>query len=397
MVILTADEAGRRGEYVAVAVRDRLEPRRDEMVDILREFVAVESGSNDREGLAQMADRLEARFGALGRIARYPIGPEGASHLVVTVDAADPRPPGHTVVLGHYDTVWERGTLARMPFAVNEAGVATGPGGFDMKGGLVLLYWALAALRWLDQPPRRPVRMVFNCDEELGSPTSRRLITTVAIDAVAALVLESPLPGGALKTARKGSRLYRVEVKGRSAHSGIEPEKGASAIVEMAHQIQAIEGLSDPPAGTTVNVGIVRGGSRINVVPGHAEAEVAARVATAAEADRLDTAMSALRPVDPRTTVRVIPVLSRPPLERTDAGGRLFDRARAIAEAMGVPDLAEGTAGGASDGNLVAAMGIPTLDGLGPHGGGAHAEDEHVDTQSLPHRAALLAGLLAEL
>ncbi len=367
------------------------------MAGLLGELVGIESGSHDPDGLAAMADRLEDLFCGSGRIARYPTGPVGTSHLVLTVDGADStRRSPHAVVLGHFDTVWERGTLERKPFAVDD-GVASGPGAFDMKGGLVLLYYALTELQALGRAPRRPLRVLFGCDEELGSPTSRKLIAAMASGAAVAFVLESPLPGGVLKTARKGGRIYRLEIEGRAAHAGIEPHKGASAIIELAHQVLAVDALSDPELGTTINVGVVGGGSRLNVVPAHAEAEIVARVAIVAEAERIDEAMAKLQPVTSGTRLSVAPGLSRLPMERTAASGRLFDRARSIAAAMGVPDLREGSTGGASDGNLVAAMGIPTLDGLGPDGGGAHADDEHVVIASLPERAALLAGLLAEV
>lgn len=366
------------------------------MAGLLGELVRIESASDDPAGLNAMADRLVELFGAFGQLERHRTGPDGASHLVLSVPGADPGLPP-IAVLGHYDTVWPRGTLARLPSRVDERGRLTGPGCFDMKGGLVLLYHALRELRATGRLPRRGARVLFSCDEEVRSRTARPLIDSLARDAAAALVLEAPLPGGALKTARKGAGIYRLEIAGRAAHAGIEPRAGASAVLELAHQIQALHALGDHANGTTVNVGVVHGGTRPNVVAATAEAHIDVRTTTVAEADRVDQQIKALRPVLPGVRLTVVPDLSRPPMEPTAASRKLFALARTIAAAMGVPDLADGATGGASDANLVAAKGVPTLDGLGPEGGGAHADGEHVLVDSLPRRAALIAGLLVEL
>ncbi|MEQ4205433.1 M20 family metallopeptidase [Actinopolymorpha sp. B17G11] len=383
------------GGSIAGEIRVRLEARRQELVDLLAEWVSIESGSDDPAGLAEMAGRLEQRFGEFGTLTRHPLGPGGAPHLSLTVPGAEPD-AAPVVVLGHYDTVWARGTLSRMPLRI-EDGILTGPGSFDMKSGLVLLLYALRELKAQGRAPRRQVRILLSCDEEVSSRTSRELIETAATGAAAAFVLESPLPGGALKTARKGIATYRLAIGGRAAHAGIEPDKGASAIVELAHQVQALHRLNDRERGTTVNVGVVRGGSRPNVVAAHAEAEIDVRVATAAEASRVEQAITGLIPAVTGTTLTVRVEASRPPMESTPASRQLFAHARAIAAGMGVGDLGEGSTGGASDANLVAAMGVPTLDGLGPEGGGAHADHEHVLIESMPRRAALIAGLLAEV
>jgi glutamate carboxypeptidase len=300
------------------------------------------------------------------------------------------------LALCHYDTVWSTGTLARIPFSLDAAGVARGPGCFDMKGGIVLLYFALAALRARKLPPSRPLTVLFTSDEEVGSPTSRPLIEAAARTAAVALVLESPLPNGTLKTARKGTGDYLVHIGGRAAHAGVEPQKGISATGELAHQILAIHALNDYAAGTTLNVGVVHGGTRPNVVAADAEAHVDVRVETLAEAARIDAAMRALTPRLPGATLTIEGGLNRPPMERSPAMGELFERARTIAAAMSV-ELAEGSTGGGSDGNFTAALGVPTLDGLGPEGEGAHAAHEHVLTDSLPRRTALLAGLLRDI
>lgn len=381
---------------MAPEVRARLEPRVGEMTELLGSLVRIESSSDDPDGLAAMADRLEVLFGDLGRVVRHDSGPSGSSHLVVTVDGSLPDLEP-TLVLCHYDTVWERGTLERLPFAVDSGGVATGPGCLDMKGGIVLLIFALRELRSLGCAPRRPVRILLSCDEEVGSRTARPLIDELARGVAAAFVLEAPLPGGVLKTARKGIANYRLVVEGRAAHAGIEPDKGASAVVELAHQIPALAALADRDRGTSVNVGVIHGGTRPNVVAADASAEIDVRAATVAEARRVAAGIHGLEPVLAGTHLTVVEGLSRPPMERTDATAALFTRARAIASAMGVTDLREGSTGGASDGNLVAAKSIPTLDGLGPDGAGAHADHEHVLVTSMPQRAALLAGLLTEL
>jgi glutamate carboxypeptidase len=237
---------------------------------------------------------------------------------------------------------------------------------------------------------------LFTSDEEVGSPTSRALIEAQARASAYALVLESPLAGGRLKTARKGVGRFTVAITGRAAHAGIEPEKGISAVVELAHQILRLSDLADPAAGTTVNVGVVRGGSTPNVVPAEASARVDVRVTTLAEAARIEAAMAALRPVLPGATVTATGSFDRPPMERTPQSAALFERARAIAATLG-QELTEGATGGASDGNFTAALGLPTLDGLGALGAGAHAADEHILIDSLPERAALLAALLLAL
>jgi glutamate carboxypeptidase len=393
-----ADHGDPVGGEVASTVRKRLERQREAMELLLGELVEIESASDDPVGLAALGRRLEELMGDFGDIVCHPAERAAGTHLDLTVPGgAESDQLAHTVVLGHYDTVWPRGTLDRMPFVVDEAGVATGPGCFDMKGGLVLLHYALRELRAIGRPPRRTLRVVLNCDEEIGSRTSRRLIKDVATGAAAAFVLESPLPGGVLKTARKGSALYTLKVTGKAAHAGIEPERGVNAVVELSHQVCALHDLNDPDRGTTVNVGIAGGGTRVNVVPAHGEAQINIRTTTADEAERVSAAIDRLTPVLPGARLSVIKGLARPPMQRTPASGRLFERARRIAAAMDVPDLAEGFTGGGSDGNLVAALGVPTLDGLGPEGGGAHADDEHVLVESMPRRAALLAGLLAEV
>jgi glutamate carboxypeptidase len=374
---------------LAAAVRADLEPRRAEMISLLQRLVGIESPSDDRAALDRFADSLEELFASFGPIASQ-VGERGR-HLLLRIDGAQSAP--HAVALCHYDTVWPKGTLERIPFSVDTDGVARGPGCFDMKAGIVVLYFALQAV---GQRLRRPLHVLFTCDEEIGSPTSRALIEQTASGAAVAYVLESPLPGGTLKTARKGTGDYLVRVEGRAAHAGVEPQKGISATHELALQTLALHALNDYDVGTTVNVGVVHGGTRPNVVAASAAAEVDVRVTTLAEAARIDAAIRGLAPSLPGARLEISGGLNRPPMERSAAMAELFARAQRIAASMDV-HLDEGGTGGGSDGNFTAAIGVPTLDGLGAEGEGAHAAHEHVLTPSLPRRAALVAGLLAEV
>jgi glutamate carboxypeptidase len=237
---------------------------------------------------------------------------------------------------------------------------------------------------------------LFTSDEEIGSPSSRSLIESLASECSHVFVLEPPLAGGGLKTARKGVGRFTLAVAGKAAHAGVAPQDGASANVELAHQILALQALNDPAEGTTLNIGTIQGGTTPNVVPAHASAEIDVRAVTRAGAERVERALAALGPVDPRTRVSVSGGFNRPPMERTEAVAALFEQARRIGEGLGL-SLTEGSTGGGSDGNFTAALGVPTLDGLGVEGGGAHADDEHIVVASFPERAALLAHLILEL
>jgi glutamate carboxypeptidase len=265
-----------------------------------------------------------------------------------------------------------------------------------MKSNLVLAEFALKAIKDLRLTTPRTVMLLLTPDEEVGSVQSRASIELAARESAFVLVTEPPLEGGALKTARKGVGRFTVDVTGRAAHAGVEPEKGISAVVELAHQVLALQRLVDPAAGTTLNVGLIRGGTAPNVVPAEASAAVDVRVATLAEASRIEAAMTDLRPVLAGARVAVSGGFTRPPMERSPAIADLFGRAQVIGRSIGI-DLTEGSTGGGSDGNFTAALGIPTLDGLGALGAGAHADHEHIQVDSLPQRAALLAGLLLGL
>jgi glutamate carboxypeptidase len=305
------------------------------------------------------------------------------------------RGAGGVLLLCHMDTVWDLGTLAERPVRVTD-GRLYGPGAYDMKGGIVIGLAAVAALRQTDSLPPRRITLLITSDEELGSDTSRALIEAEAREHEAVLVLEpAHPPHGALKTWRKGVGEYKLGVTGRAAHAGAAHQAGVNAIEELARQVLVIQGLTDYAAGTTVNVGVVHGGSRSNVVPDRALADIDVRVMNMAEAARIDTALRSLRPHHPAATLKLAGGLNRPPMERTPATVALFAKAAGIAAALDFTVTETGTGGG-SDGNFTAGLGIPTLDGLGATGDGAHALDEHVILASLPERGALLACLLLD-
>ncbi len=298
------------------------------------------------------------------------------------------------LLLGHFDTVWATGTLAAMPIR-REGDRLFGPGVFDMKAGIAIALGSMRALLAADA--RRPaITMLWTTDEEIGSGTSRAEIVAAASRARAVLVLEPALPGGALKTARKGCGEYELIVDGVAAHAGLDPGKGVSAIHELAEQIHEIEALADPAHGMTLNVGVLEGGTRANVVAAQARAVIDARALTIADATRVDTALRGLQPRRPGARLTIRGGFERPPLERTRDVTRLFAIAGDVAGQLG-RTLDEGTAGGGSDGNFTAAAGVPTLDGLGAVGDGAHASHEHVIVSALPWRSALVAGLLTRI
>src|SRR5579875_3479471 len=283
-------------------------------------------------------------------------GTDGSRHLRVAWGRGGDPP---TLLLGHYDTVWPAGTLARMPFHI-DGNRAYGPGSFDMKAGIVQGFWALRALRETNNDP--PVVFLLTSDEETGSHGSRSLIEREAAAAERVFVLE-PSHQGALKTARKGVGQYRITITGRASHAGLAPQDGISAIDELAHLILRLHALSDAGTGSTVNVGVVSGGTRSNVVAAEATADVDVRFFTQSDADRLPEAIESLPPTNQGITLRIAGGINRPPLERTAASGALFEQARAAAARLGF-DLAEVAVGGASDGNFCSALGVPVLDGL---------------------------------
>lgn len=375
------------------ALVDHLSRSTPAMLEAIEGLVIHESPSQDKLALNGLAGKVSARFEALGATVKRVNGHSGGDHLHVRIGSEGEAFPA--LILGHFDTVWPVGTLAKMPFRVGE-GRASGPGVFDMKSSLVLAEFALRALRELGLTPPRPIELLWTSDEEIGSPTSRGLIEDVARRCAYALVPEPPLPCGGLKTARKGVGRYTLEVVGKSAHAGVEPEKGVSAIVELARQIVRIQELANPSAGTTLNVGLIQGGTTPNVVPATATAVLDVRASTLAEAGRIEAELKGLAPTLPGASLRVKGGFNRPPMERTPQIAALFGRAREVGRVVGL-ELTEGGTGGGSDGNFTAALGVPTLDGLGVPGDGAHADHEHIRIDELAPRAALLAALLLAL
>ena len=356
--------------------------------ELLEALVRLESPSDDKTAADRCGDEIARRLTALGAaVQRFPNAARGAHVRAEFAGASDVQ----LLLLGHFDTVWPAGTIASMPFELRD-GRLHGPGVFDMKAGIAT---AALAVRALAETGRRTPRvvMVWTSDEEVGSGTSRALLEDEARRSEAVLVLEPSLPGGAAKTSRKGVAGYTVTVRGVAAHAGLDPGKGASAIHEIARQILALAAMQDLARGVSVNVGTIEGGTRSNVVAERASAEVDVRFPRMADGERIDSAIRALQPAHPLTRLEIQGGIDRPPLERTDAVVRLYDRARGVAARLG-RDLAEGAAGGGSDGNFTAALGVPTLDGLGPAGDGAHAHHEHVIAADLAWRAAFLAELI---
>jgi glutamate carboxypeptidase len=351
-------------------------------------LVRLESPSTDKAAVDRcgeaLSGMLRAAGGAVDRLRRSDRGDHVRARF-----AGSGTP---VLLLGHFDTVWPAGTLERMPLR-RDGDRLYGPGTFDMKAGIALALTAIAALRDT-ATPHPALTTLWTTDEEIGSESSRAEIEDEARRSRAVLVLEPALPGGALKTARKGCGEFRLTVHGISAHAGLDPGKGASAIHELAAQIADIERLQDLPRGISVNVGVVSGGTRPNVVADEARAVIDARAPSRAAAEAVESALRALQPRRPGTRLTIEGCFERPPMERGPGVIALFSRASRVAASLGRA-LGEGSAGGGSDGNFTAALGVPTLDGLGAVGDGAHAAHEHVEMSSLPWRAALLAGLLA--
>lgn len=292
------------------------------------------------------------------------------------------------------DTVYPAGTIGARPVRIQD-GKFYGPGAYDMKASTVMALAAVEQLQHVGVLPDRPITALFTSDEEVGSHTSRALIETLARRHALVLCLEPALPDGSLKTWRKGIGDFKIRAAGRAAHAGADHERGVNAVEELAHHVLAVQQLTDYARGTTVNVGVIRGGTRSNVVPDEASAHVDFRVMTQAEADRICALIRGRQPVHPEATVTITGGLNRPPMPRTPLMADTFRRAQSIAQRLGIT-VGEGGTGGGSDANFVAPLGVPVLDGLGALGNGAHSEREHVVIASLPERAALLAGILSE-
>jgi glutamate carboxypeptidase len=365
------------------------------MTEALKRYIELETPSRDRELGNVLAGVLAERLHGYGaQVTRTPLPPFGDVVIARWNDVQEPA-IAPVLLLLHYDTVWPSGTLAGRPVTIDETHIS-GPGVYDMKAGMVIVEEAIYALHRTGTKPRRPVVMMITSDEEVGSPESRKLIEIEAKRAHHVLVLEPPLAGGALKSARKGVGRFVVRAHGRAAHAGLEPEKGVNAIVELAHHLPRIAGLGDRTLETTVNPGLISGGTSRNTVAAMAECELDVRAWSVAEAERVEAALRALTPVHPDARIEIEGGFHRPPMELTPASAALLAQATSIAAGIGF-SLSHGRVGGASDANLTSAMGLPTLDGLGALGEGAHAQNERVEIDSLVDRAHLLASLLAEI
>ncbi|MBI3209291.1 MAG: M20 family metallopeptidase [Candidatus Solibacter usitatus] len=368
--------------------------RQPELIALIREMVECESPSDDSAAVNRFVDLMAAKVAGLAKIRTFPGGRYG-KHLQMEFVLAGKK-KGQILALGHSDTVWTMGALKTMPFR-QEKGRLWGPGVLDMKSGVAFFIFAMRALRDLEIPVHRKVVLQLNSDEEVGSESSRPLTEKEARRSSAVLVLE---PGtgleGKLKTARKGVGGYDVAVKGVAAHAGVDFNAGASAIVELARQIEKIAAFTDLKKGITVNPGVIYGGTRSNVIAAEARADVDIRVARLKDAPALDRKFRSLKAVDKRCTVTVEGGLNRPPMERTPGIAALFHTARKLAAEMGLK-IEESMTGGGSDGNFTAALGIPTLDGLGGVGEGAHASHESILIDRIADRTALLAKLVQAL
>jgi len=365
--------------------------KQKETISCIQALVECESPSGYAPGVGRFAKVFGGMLGDIARVRTY-----SGKHLRCEFQLPGSRKEGQILALGHSDTVWPLGTIQTMPFR-QARGRLWGPCVLDMKAGLVFFTFAMRILRELDVPVRRKVILQVNSDEEIGSPSSRVLTEETARDSVAVLVLE---PGtgldGKLKTARKGVGDYRITVRGRAAHAGLDFEKGANAVVEMARQIERIAGFTRLRQGITVSPGVVQGGTRSNVVPAECHLEVDVRAPSAGAQHYLERQFGSLKPFDKRCGIEVAGGLNRPPMERSAGVRRLFHTARALGTELGLT-LEESSSGGGSDGNFTAALGIPTLDGVGAVGEGAHAPHESVLINRIADRTALLAKLVAAL
>jgi len=373
------------------------EKQQSRILATVRQLVEVESPTDVKQAVDRLGAVVGSRFQEIGGRVRVHHAEKFGDHLEIAFRG--PRRGGRKpiLLLGHLDTVYPMGTISKMPCRAVK-GRLHGPGVLDMKSGIALMLYAIEALlEWNRGTLARPVTVWLVSDEEVGSASSRAATESLARGAEAVLVLE-PAAGrnGAVKTSRKGVGEYTLEVRGKAAHAGLDFEKGENAVVELARQIAEISKLVDPGRGITVNVGKASGGTRSNVVPAEAKAEVDVRVARAADGRGLDRRLRALKPFNRNCRLRISGGINRPPMEPSAKAADLYARAAAVARGLGWK-LDEAAVGGGSDGNFTAALGIPTLDGLGAVGEGAHAEHESVVISELPRRAALVAGLIARI
>jgi glutamate carboxypeptidase len=384
-------------DSVARQIFAALDERQAEVEAFIKALVEVESPSGDMEGSRGVVDllaRAAGRLECVDAVERVDVSDFG-QHLVIK--AFQKQSAGQILLVGHTDTVHSLGSLSERPWRVEHDRIY-GPGIFDMKANCALAIEVLRTLVELKMTPSFGVTVVLTCDEEVGSMSGWPLIEQVAKSQSTrcAFVLEPPASGGRVKTSRKGTGIFAIKVEGKAAHAGLEPEKGVSAILELARQTEQLHALNLSGSGITLNVGVVHGGTRSNVVAAEAQGEIDVRFSTEAESREIERILSSLKPIDERTKVFVSGGINRPPMERTPAVVELFEKARAIASDLDF-ELGEAQVGGASDGNFLAAMGIPVLDGLGISGDGAHAVHEHIEADDIARRGALIGGLLLSI
>ncbi len=366
--------------------------RTETLVETLRRHIEIESPSTDKAAVDRYGAQVLAELQPLGAAIEVEAQSKTGDHIVARFGPQEGK--AGILIICHMDTVHAVGALQQNPLRVQD-GKLYGPGGIDMKGSIVQTLAALRALIENNALPQHPVTALFTSDEEIGSDSSRALIELLARQATLVLCMEPALTNGALKTARKGIGGFDVVIKGRATHAGGDHENGVNAIEEAAHQILALQHLTDYNKGTTINVGVVNGGTRSNVVPDECRLEVDLRVVTPQDAEEACDAILALKPINAKAVLSVTGGMNRPPMPRTENIARAFEFAKNIGKDLGL-ELTEGSTGGGSDANFVAPLGVAVLDGLGPLGNGAHSAREHVLIKSLPERTALLAGLISQ-
>jgi glutamate carboxypeptidase len=384
-------------QSAASALHEYFVRRESELLSFIRALVETESPSGDVQGSRAVVSLLAdaARQIDLETEITFETAPDFGTHLLIRATGQHKRDAPTTLILGHTDTVHPRGSTTARPWR-EEDGRFYAPGIFDMKANCALAIESLRACATLKLQPTHPVVILLTCDEEVGSQSGRALVEAEARRAAQVLVFEPSAPGGNAKTARKGTSMYTVRARGVAAHAGLDPENGASAILEIARQIERLHALSDAPRGVTINAGVVSGGTRSNVVAADAQTEVDVRFSTMDDALRLDETILNLRAFDERVKLSVEGGINRPPLERSESVVALYEHARRVASSLDF-ELGEASVGGASDGNFAAAVGAVVLDGLGIAGDGAHAAHEHIIKSDIARRGAFLSALLVTL
>lgn len=379
-------------------IQSQLLSRQAYLEELIRTLVEIESPSGDANGSAAVVNLLSQRAGELNSVSSIQkVDVENYGQHIVIEAFPEKQEAGQILLVGHTDTVHSLGSLAERPWR-REGNRIYAPGIFDMKANCAMAIEVLRTLEHLQIAPSFGVTIVLTCDEEVGSESGWPLIERVAKsrNTRCAFVMEPPAPTGRVKTCRKGTGIYQIKVAGVASHAGLEPEKGASAILELARQIERIHSLNGSGSGISANVGVVSGGTRSNVVAAEAEGEIDVRFSTESESQEVDHFLTNLTAIDERTKVFVSGGINRPPLERTPGVLELFETARRVASMIDF-ELGEAQVGGASDGNFIAALGIPVLDGLGVSGDGAHAVHEHIVADDIPVRGTLLTGLVASV